>query len=180
MKNKIIDSIGHIDNDLVEDVDLLRQKKRRKGPWIKWVSIAACLCLVTAVAIPTLFHHQPESPNDMVDPGDGPASLVVNSTNYIISSHLAVTDELPAGFAKAGEAAVAGFESCPYYTNPDVPEWLYVYHEVSTDGTTGTLNRIEPHGAYVRYVDERIRGKDLVCYNDEYSKRSKRNFTISL
>lgn len=167
--NDLLDMIGETDDSIIEEA---KQRKKLFAPrWSKWATIAACLCLVVAVAIPSISHRQPESPNEMMNPSDGPASLIVNSTTYIISSHLAVTDELPEGFAKAGEAAVGGFESCSYFTNPDVPEWVYVYQEVSTDGTvdaTGTLNRTEPHGAYVRYVDERIRGKYLVCYNGEY------------
>ena len=78
---------------------------------------------------------------------------------------------MPDGFLYAGETDVGGFESCPYYTNPNMPEWVYVSQEVRTDGTvdlTGTLNRTDPHDAYVRYVDIRLRGKDLVCYNGEY------------
>lgn len=172
MKNeKLLQAIGNIDDELVYGAVNDTKKKKKNNVWIKLGAMAACLCLVAAVAIPTMLYHQPESPNDMIDLGNGPASLVVNCTNYIISSHMAVTDELPAGFTKAGEAAVAGFEPCPYFTNPDVPEWVYVYQEVLTDGTvdaTGTLNRTEPHDAYVRYVDERIRGKDIVCYNGNY------------
>ena len=124
-----------------------------------------------SIAIPVLFHQSPDTPHDTMDPSDGPSSLVVNGTSYLISPHLAVSDDLPDGFVHAGEASVGGFENCPYYTNPDMPEWVYVYHEVSTDGNvdaTGTLNRTEPHNAYVRYVYERLRGKDLVCYNGEY------------
>ena len=66
---------------------------------------------------------------------------------------------------------VGGLENCPYYLNPDVPEWVYVYHEVRTDGTVdaaGTLTNTPPHNAYVRYVDERLRNKDLVCYQGKY------------
>ena len=170
MKKNKLDTIGYVDDQLVEKADKYTGAKE-KNTWIKWSAMAACLCLIAAFAIPTVFHQQPESPNEVMDPSGSPASLVVDGTNYIISSHLAVTDKLPAGFAKAGESAVGGFESCSYFTNPDAPEWVYVYQEVLTDGTvdaTGTLNRTEPHGAYVRYVDERIRGKDLVCYNGEY------------
>ena len=84
---------------------------------------------------------------------------------------MAVSNELPDGFLYAGEASVGGFDDCPYYTNPDKPEWVYVYQQVWTDGTvdeTGTLNRTEPHHAYVRYVDVRLRGKKLVCCSGAY------------
>lgn len=169
-KDRVIDSLSRIDDDMIQGVEALRRKKKHPE-WMKWGALAACLCLVVAFAIPTVFRQPVESPNDTMDPSDGPSSLVVNGVNYLISSHLAVSDELPDGFVHAGEASVGGFEGCPYYTNPDMSEWIYVYQEVSTDGTvdaTGTLNRTEPHNAYVRYVDVRLRGKDLVCYNGEY------------
>lgn len=55
MKNKIIDSIGKIDDDMIENIDALRQnqKKRstKKTTWVKWGAIAACLCLVVAGAV---------------------------------------------------------------------------------------------------------------------------------
>ena len=55
MKNKIIDSIGKIDDDMIESVDALRQSKnkRSKTKWIKWVAIAACFCLVAVGSINT-------------------------------------------------------------------------------------------------------------------------------
>lgn len=49
MKNKIIDSIGNIDNDIVESVARIRRKKHRNSVWIKIGAIAACLCLVTVI-----------------------------------------------------------------------------------------------------------------------------------
>ncbi|MBO5128956.1 MAG: hypothetical protein J6B95_01235 [Oscillospiraceae bacterium] len=169
-KDKVIDSLAGIDDDMIQTVEALRRKYRHPVR-LKWGTFAACLFLVIALAIPTIFFHQPESPKETMAPGDGPPSLIVNGIDYYISSYLAVSDELPDGFELAGETSVGGFEECPYYTNPDMPEWIYVYHEVSTDGkvdATGTLNRTEPHNAYVRYVDARLRGKDLVCYNGEY------------
>ena len=161
---------NEVDDDILERSESASQRKK-KPVWRKWGVLAACLCLVAAFAIPTVFHQPAESPSDTMASGDGPSSLVVNGTSYVISSYLAVTDALPDGFVYTGEASVGGFEECPFYTNPDMPEWIYVYHEVMTDGTvdaTGTLNRTDPHNTYVRYVDARLRGKDLVCYNGEY------------
>lgn len=166
---KLYEVIGNISDKKIKEA---KQIKKTKQPiWFKWGALAACLCLMVALAIPIVFHQTAEMPSDTMDSSNGPASLVVNGTNYMISSYLAVTDELPNGFIQDGEADVSGFENCPYFTNPDVPEWVYVYQEVMTNGTvdaSGTLNRTEPHNAYVRYVDVRLRGKELVCYNNEY------------
>ena len=169
-KDRVIDSLGRIDDDMIRGVEGLRGKKKRLAKK-KWVALAACLCLMVVFAIPTVFRQPAESPNDTIASSDGPSSLVVNGKKYLISSYLAVSDELPDGFVHAGEADIGGFKGCLYFINPDVPEWVYVYQEVMTDGTvdaTGTLNRTDPHNAYVRYVDIRLRGKDIVCYNGEY------------
>lgn len=169
-RKDLYNSFHEVDDDILERSEIASQNKK-KPIWLKWGTFAACLCLAAAIAIPAVFHQATESPNDTLSPGDGPSSLIVNGINYYISSYLAMSDKLPDGFVHVGEADVGGFEECPYYTNPDMPEWVYVYQEVMTDGTvdeTGTLNRTDPHGAYVRYVDERLRGKDLVCYDGEY------------
>lgn len=172
-KDKVIDSLTGIDDDMIQAVEALRRKKRHVV-WLKWGALAACLCLVVALAIPTALFESADTPRDTVEPGadsTGPAGLTVNGIKYLISSHVSVTDELPDGFSYAGETAVGGFENCPYYTNPDMPEWVYVSQEVLTDGTvdsSGTLNRTDPHDAYVRYVDIRLRGRDIVCYNGDY------------
>lgn len=172
-KDQVIDSLTGIEDDMIQTVEALRSKKRRPV-WIKWGALAACLCIVMAIVIPSVFHRTPESPQDTSDPGassTGPAGFVVNGMQYLISPHLSISKELPDGFSYAGETDVGGFEDCPYYTNPNIPEWVYVSQEVITDGTidaSGTLNRTEPHIAYVRYVDIRLRGRDIVCYNGDY------------
>ena len=172
-RKDLYNGFNEVDDDILERSETASRSKK-KPVWLKWGAIAACLCLIVAVAIPTMFHQPAETPQDTVEPGadsTGPAGLTVNGIKYLISSHISVTDELPDGFLYAGETDVGGFENCPYYTNPDMPEWVYVSQEVLTDGTvdsTGTLNRTDPYNAYVRYVDIRLRGKDLVCYNGTY------------
>lgn len=139
--------------------------------WRKWVIPAVCLCLVLAIALLVIFRQPPTAPNSADSPGLGPPSLTVDDVNYIVSPYPTVFDALPEGFTLAGEADIWGTSDCPYYTNPNVPEWVYVYEEVTTDGTLdeyGVLNKTEPHGAYVRYVHNRLRGKDLICYQGEY------------
>ena len=172
-KDKVIDSLTGIEDDMIETVAVMRSKKRRPI-WIKWGALAACLCLIMGILIPSVFKQNPESPQDTSDPGassTGPAGFVVNGRQYLISPHLSISKELPDGFSYAGETDVGGFENCPYFVNPDIPEWVYVSHEVSTDGTvdaSGTINRTDPHVAYVRYVDIRLRGRHIVSYNGDY------------
>ncbi|MBQ9120167.1 MAG: hypothetical protein IJY09_08980 [Lachnospiraceae bacterium] len=50
--NRVIDSIGNIDDDMVQEVERLRQKRKQPKPaWWKWSAIAACLCLVIGCVI---------------------------------------------------------------------------------------------------------------------------------
>lgn len=166
--SEFLDKMGLIAPEYIEEAE--EKPKSRKKPWIKWAAIAASLCVAMGFAFVAEYYFSPEEPVES-EPGDGPSDLYVNGIRYFISSYLSVSDELPEGFEYAGETQIGGFENCPYYVNPDIPEWVYVYHEVRTDGTVdafGTLNRTEPHNAYVRYVDERLRGKGIVCVEGDY------------
>ena len=166
--NELLDKMELVDLAYVEAAD--RKPLRKRRGWIAWAAAAACLCLLLA-AIPA-FSQKPSTPQEGTTDYGGPPRAVVNGRTYVISPYLANAEELPDGFTYAGTTDVDnGFETCAYYTNPDIPEWIYVYHEVRTDGTvdeTGTLVSTPPHNAYVRYVDERLHGKKLVCFDGNY------------
>ena len=163
---RILEALGRVDEKYIEEAAPVGRTHTR----IKWGTIAACFCAVLAVAAVMLFWEKPQTPDAGSSPGDLPPRIIVNEKTYVVSSHVAVSEECPAGFVYAGESVMEGMGSCPYYLNPDMPQWVYVYHDVSTDGTvdaTGTLTRTETHKAYVRYVDIGIRGKDFVCYKGQ-------------
>lgn len=71
MKNRIIDSIGKIDDDMIESVDALRhcqKSSKKKNTYIKWCTVAACLCIAAASAfILPKIGNTPKLP-DPVDP----------------------------------------------------------------------------------------------------------------
>ncbi len=162
---RILEALGRVDEKYVEEA-----ATGRKHTGIKWGTMAACFCAVLAVSAVMLFWEKPQTPDAGSSPGDLPPHIVVNEKTYLISSHMAVSEACPAGFVYAGESEMGGMGSCAYYVSPDMPQWVYVYHDVNTDGTvddTGTLTRTETHKAYVRYVDIEIRGKDFVCYNGQ-------------
>ena len=48
-KDRVVDSLGRIDDDMIQSVEALRQKKKRPE-WKKWCAMAACLCLIVAGA----------------------------------------------------------------------------------------------------------------------------------
>ena len=54
-KDRVVDSLGRIDDDMIQGVETLRQKKRRPS-WKRWGAMAACFCLIVAgaVAIPRI------------------------------------------------------------------------------------------------------------------------------
>lgn len=166
--NEFLEKFGLIAPEYIEEAEA--KPKNRKKPWIKWLATAAAVCFIAGLAFSTDFYFHDETPHSS-DPAEGPSDLLMNGIHYYISPYLSVSDELPEGFVHAGETAVGGFENCPYYINPDIPEWVYVYHEVRTNGkidSSGTLIPTEPHNAYVRYVDERLRGKGVVCFDGNY------------
>lgn len=155
-------ALGEISVKYIDEA--VSYKHQKRGTWLKCCSAAACLCLVAALAY-AFLPTEADAPSE--DMGDIP-HIILDGKTYIISPYLATSDELPEGFTYAGETSEGNMEGCAYYLNPDMEEWAYLYTEVTTDGTvdeTGTLIRTEPHCAYVRFVDSRIRGNDFISYN---------------
>jgi len=48
-------AMGYIDDDLISDAVTYMPKKKSTIRWMKWVALAACLCLVIGVFAPGLF-----------------------------------------------------------------------------------------------------------------------------
>ncbi len=63
-ENFAIDAINHIDNDLVEEYvkekEHLKRKREKKKriPWIKWASVAACFCLMIVITVVAVYQIQ--------------------------------------------------------------------------------------------------------------------------
>ena len=92
-------------------------------------------------------------------PGAGAPGLTVDGVTYVISGWFEHSLECPEGFSYAGEAAVTYQDDLlPYYTNPERPEWVYVYQECYNQQTR------EYYMSYVRYVEEVLRGLKLLRY----------------
>ena len=60
-KDRVIDSLGRIDDDMVQSVDALRRKKKRTV-WKRWVAAAACLCLLAMGTMLFLTHGNDKTP----------------------------------------------------------------------------------------------------------------------
>lgn len=150
---KLLSAIGNLNDELVENA------KRVHRNYKVLISIAACLCIL--IALP--FFFAPEEPEAM----GGPPSIEVDGQTYIISPHIAVSENIPQGFFKGGKGEIDGTEYT-YYISSQTPYFVYVYQEINTNGevdSTGTLIPTKPHYAYVRYVRSDIRGKDLIMVN---------------
>ena len=46
-KDRVVDSLGRIDDDMIQSVEALRRKKKRPA-WTRWAAMAACFCLLIA------------------------------------------------------------------------------------------------------------------------------------
>ena len=77
-KDRVVDSLGRIDDDMIQSVEALRQKKKRPA-WTKWGAMVACLCLIvaSAVVIPRITDPSPSgvpipNPDGTIQRGDEP------------------------------------------------------------------------------------------------------------
>ena len=175
---KLFEILGNIDENLVKQAEdrprapsyILHPKRQ------KWYAAVACLCIAACIILPIMIHNL-SSPHSSVQPGTSQPNTpspptpntpgterpytMIDGKKYYDSSIEPLTMELPDGFTAAGEFVRQMFngsyyynETFYYYTNPDIPEWVYI--------KKASLN------SYSRLVDSRLSGKDLICYNGEY------------
>ena len=70
MKNeKLLNAMGKISNELIEDAAITTGKKRHAVVWVRWAAIVACLCLVVSIAISFLHIKAPPGNQDFFSPG---------------------------------------------------------------------------------------------------------------
>lgn len=160
---RIVDAMNCIDDGLVSGAEVYTPKKR---VWVKWGAMAACLCLCALLGV-SVWQSGILNNTTPGEGGDGAPRFTLNGKTYMISPHPSLSEALPDGFVYAGTVNIVGVgDNISYYTNADMPEWVYAYQEVHTTGEvdeTGTLIPAEPHDAYVRYVILPLRGKHLLC-----------------
>lgn len=170
-----LDLIGYIDNEFIEKADNYKSNKIKYSRVI--FTMAACMCVVIGCVI-FFGNNSPKTPEGSVSEKhyqDGCTDIMshidINGKSYYPGANITVKNELPEGFDYAGEADLGWDKPCKYYINTDAPECIYVYQEVTTNGKTDASNTMintEPHFAYLRYVDIRLRGKSIVKYNSSY------------
>ena len=69
MKKNKLDTIGYIDDQLVEKADKYNSVKK-KNTWVKWGAMAACLCLVIAGVVTMFPKHYDTMTGDPILTGD--------------------------------------------------------------------------------------------------------------
>ena len=119
---RILNALEQVDEKYIEDAASAKQNSK-KPVWVRWVAIAACLCLAVGIAIPRLidvFQNKGGTPSQTYD---GPDSLVQ-------------------------EISALEFNGA-YYEATDIPEALerYGLPTVITDNMAGKhLSYLEPNG----------------------------------
>ena len=124
-----------------------------------WLLLALLGLLLFLATVLSLREHHTEEPQ-----WDTLPYVEVNGVKYLSSSHGAVFEECPPGFVYGGETELDG-ESVPCYVNPAMPEWVYLYQTCYNQWTR------EYYPAYVRYVEETLRGLTLLRYNGQLYAR---------
>lgn len=155
MNTKLFSEAMNEVNDRYYEEAANYQAKKKKNGWLKWGTIAACLCVAICMLVIPLMQTEQLHENIVA-----PHVLIANTT-YIISPHNIIFEVCPNGFEYAGTVDSDTEKGCSYYTNPEMPEWIYIEQEVPRMGTAN-----EYYTGYVRYVAENIRGKDFINYND--------------
>lgn len=109
-QEKLIDAITDLDSDILEryfavKADLAEKKKPKRRTWVKWASLAACLCLVVGVAFRIAIGFVPNQATDVFREGN-----LIEITNE---------SELPAQYDGTLLAFNLNFKNYEFYYKSD-------------------------------------------------------------
>lgn len=93
MKDRIIDAIGKIDDDMIESVDTIRYKEENniKPVWVRWVAVAACFALVAVFGIGGFQRGLFETKNETVAMENGESITFVKGNVPMASLDMNMT-----------------------------------------------------------------------------------------
>lgn len=117
------DALDLLEEDLIEEVDLLRRSKKRKGiPWKQMAPLAACLCvmLVTAAVSGNLFWKSAE--NGMESAYDMAGAPADSGTNGISETTKEAAAEVPAEMEESLQEAVMAEAAAGETEGTDIQE----------------------------------------------------------
>ena len=123
-KEQLFTLIGEAEDAHVRDA----AERKKKGAWVKWSALAACLALVVGVV---LWQVLPGSlPGMLPSEQEIPPIVTYNGVEYMESGYAgyrSALSELPEGYRLAGTIVLGQQGECPFYANPEEPLWVYVY-----------------------------------------------------
>jgi len=120
--------------------------------------IAAGIILLACVGAYFIIQNMNKATNS-----SGPTSIIVNDVAYYNSGH--TVEKLTAGFeyggivslVKGGGANVV--LNCNYYTNTEIPEWIYVY--------SGIISGYDKYKTYVLFATPEVLYKEYIMFNGQ-------------
>lgn len=119
-KEDILDAIGRIDRDLIEETDSLRQKTGKKAVWLRWAAgAAACVALTAALWIGLIRPRQNENREEMLSGSvqEGQTQVSVEQAPIDLGERLQL---LNFSAEETEESADPSVE--PYNVSPDLSE----------------------------------------------------------
>lgn len=104
-EEKLLNAMGKISDELVEDSAISKKQKAHAKAWVKWTAMAACLCLIIGAA--AVISHDPQV------------------SDFVLSER--TTAKVSLGYHN--EAAVAGKADLQYLTEEDMfsQEDMYIF-----------------------------------------------------
>lgn len=149
-KNRVIDSLGRIDEDMVQEFEALRRNKKRPV-WTKWGAMAACLCLVVCISVfqPWKNEHRPgvggNGVGSMGQFPDGVDPIIASKAVYPADESL--TDVVNATIEDVNVADIDGLNGIGSYVPNEMPNGYSIinaslYETTMNNGTQYHLLRI--------------------------------------
>ena len=169
---RIVNSVGHIDDDLINDA-VKSEKSSKKNVWIKWTSLAACFAVVLIVAVvagPIMSGNRNIAPS--VDSGN--INPVIDNSATNTSSNIEETSAQ--ANSEEPDISVSNEEITPSEsnneTNPPVPNeetHLAVNNETTQSVTSNEFSGYKKSyfykiddGDFSSYIGGKVINKDML------------------
>lgn len=142
-EERILSAFGQIDESYIKEADPMN-KTKKKNPWLKLGTMAACFCLVAVGAFMLL---DPSTPNEL-QPGEGEPD--VGGTSYSVAVYPASEDAediAEATLENISEADAYGMETLGSYLPTQLPagysfEKASLYETTMKNGTKYYMLRV--------------------------------------
>ena len=65
----IMNSMNGVNDEIINDAQKIRTKKKKNKLWMKWVAVAACLCIAVCGIFGHFHFRKPQTPSPSAEPG---------------------------------------------------------------------------------------------------------------